>query len=166
MTGEDSLREKAKQKAFRLLAVRARSERELKSKLKEKGFDETVIGAVTERLRELRYLDDESFAEQWARNLGVNRLLGDRRIILSLKEKGIPPPLIEQAITSLRSEVSETDAMRKLIRKKLKSQSIVILDAGEKGRLARNLMAKGFPADLIYRMLNESDDKEFVNDRD
>jgi len=153
MTGDNSLQEKAKKKAFRLLSVRARSERELRSKLKEKGFDEAVIGAVIDKLREMKYLDDSSFAEQWARNLGVNRLLGDRRIKLSLKEKGIPPPLIEQAIASLRNEVSETDAIGKLIKKKLKSQRLETMDAAEKGKLARGLMGKGFPADLVWREL-------------
>jgi regulatory protein len=163
MTGNDSLTEKARQKAFRLLAARARSERELRSKLKEKGFDDAVIGEVTEKLRELKYLDDASFAEQWARNLGVNRLLGNRRIILSLKEKGIPPPSIERAINGLRREVSETDAIMKLIRKRLKSRSLIELDNEEKGKLARSLMGKGFPAELIYRTLNVSEE-EFADD--
>jgi regulatory protein len=153
MTGEDSLHQKAKQKAFRLLAVRPRSEEELRSRLKQKGFDEEVIEATITRLRELKYLDDESFAGQWARNLGANRLFGNRRIASSLREKGIPPQLIEQAIAGLRSEISETDAILKLIRKKVKSQDIMNMDSGEKGRLARSLMGKGFPAELIYREL-------------
>ncbi len=59
---EELLHEKAKQRAFRLLAIRARSEKELRSKLKEKGYDESIVGGVTARLRELRYLDDESFS--------------------------------------------------------------------------------------------------------
>jgi len=163
MTGGDSLQEKAKQKAFRLLAVRARSEKELKSKLKEKGFDEAIVGEVTARLRELKFLDDKSFAGQWARNLGVNRLLGDRRITLSLREKGIPPPLIEEAIAGLRGEMSETEAMMSWVRKKMKSQDIAKMDVGDKRRLAASLMGKGFPPDLIFNMLNRSKE-EFVNE--
>jgi regulatory protein len=159
----DSLQEKAKQKALRLLAVRARSERELRAKLKQGGFDETVAGAVIESLRELKYLDDESFAGQWARNMGVNRLLGNRRIELSLREKGIPPPVIKKAIGEIRSEISEADAIMALIRKKGKSRDIVKMDAAEKRRLARNLMGKGFPPDLIFDMLNQSKE-EFLNE--
>lgn len=160
---EDSPQRKAKQKAFRLLAVRARSEKELRSKLKEKGFDETVIEDVTARFRELKYLDDESFAGQWARNLGVNKLLGDRRIVLALREKGIPPPLIEEAIAGLRDEISETEAVLKLIRKKVKSRNILELDDKEKGRLVRSLMGKGFPPDLIFNALNRSKE-EYLNE--
>lgn len=163
MTGEDSREEKAKIKAFRLLALRARSEKELKSKLKEKGYDEVVVGSIVEKLREQRYLDDESFAGQWARNLGVNRLFSNRRIILSLREKGISPPLIEQAITNLRNEISETDAILKLIKKKLRSQDVTQIDYESRKKLARSLMGKGFPADLIYRMLNGLEE-EFLNE--
>lgn len=160
---ENSLQEKAKQKAFRLLAARARSEKELRSKLKEKGFDETVIGGVTARLLELKYLDDESFAGQWARNLGVNKLLGDRRIALSLQEKGIPQPLIKEAIAGLRREISETEAILKWIRKKVRSRNILKLDDGEKRRLAGSLMGKGFPPDLIFNMLKRSKE-DFLNE--
>jgi regulatory protein len=163
MTGDDTLQEKAKQKAFRLLAVRARSEKELKSKLMEKGFDEAIVGKVTERLCELKYLDDRSFAGQWARNLGVNKLLGDRKIALSLREKGISPPLIEEAIAGLRNEISETEAMMTWVRKKVKSQSIVKMDSGYKRRLAASLMGKGFPLDLIFDTLNRSKE-ECVNE--
>jgi regulatory protein len=160
---DDPLLEKAKQRAFRLLAVRARSEKELRSKLKEKGFDEIVIGEVTARFRELNYLDDESFSGQLARNLGLNRLLGDRRIASALREKGIPSEMIEKAIAGLRDEISEAEAVQKLIRKKVKSRKIMEMDNKEKGRLARSLIGKGFPPDLIFSALNRSKE-EFVNE--
>jgi regulatory protein len=163
MMEEEFLREKAKNRAFRLLAVRARSEKELRSKLKEKGFDEAVVREVIERLRELKYLDDESFAGQWARNLGVNKLLGNRRIALALREKGIPQPLIDEAISILRIEISETEAIMRLIRKKMKSRNVVKINDREKRRLAGSLMIKGFPPDLIFDLLNQSKE-EFVNE--
>jgi regulatory protein len=149
---ENLLYEKAKQRAFRLLALRARSEKELRSKLKEKGFDESVGEAVAERLRELKYLDDESFARQWAHNLAVNRLLGNKRIETSLREKGVPRALREQVITEVREEISEQEAIRALIRKK-EEKSAIKRDEKEKRRLARSLMVKGFPPDLIFDML-------------
>ena len=151
---ENLLHEKAKQRAFRLLAIRARSEKELRTKLKEKGYDESVVGGVTARLRELRYLDDESFARGWARNLAVNRLWGNIRIEASLRDKGIPRELIEWVISEVREELSEQKALREFIRKKEKSLTMKI-DGRDKRRLARSLMGKGFPLDLIFDVLNE-----------
>jgi regulatory protein len=86
---EDRTFEKAKQKAFRLLSVRGRSVKELRSRLKEKGFEESVVGKVITRLTELEYLDDEFFAREFTRDLAVNKLYGNRRIEVSLLGKGI-----------------------------------------------------------------------------
>lgn len=153
--------EKAKQRAFRLLAMRPRSEKELRAKLKEKGFDESVVAEVAARLRELNYLDDESFARQWARNLAVNKLLGNRRIEASLMEKGIPQPLIRQVLSEVRKELAEREAVILLIRKKV-DNGAGKMDDREKRRLAQNLMGKGFPPGLVFDILNRS--KEGVLD--
>lgn len=161
---ENPLHEKAKQRAFRLLAMRARSEKELRAKLKERGFDESTVGSVTARLRELKYLDDESFAMQWARNLALNRLYGNRRIEASLREKGIERALIKRVIFEVRRELSEQEALRLLIRKKREVISTQT-DLKEKRRLASSLMARGFPPDLIFDMLKPPKE-EFIDDRE
>jgi regulatory protein len=135
--------------------MRARSEKELRAKLKEKGFDEPVVEEVAARLRELNYLDDESFARQWARNLAVNKLLGNRRIEASLVEKGIPQPLIRQVLTEVREELTEQKAVTLLIRKKLDSGARK-MDDRERRRLAQSLMGKGFPPGMIFDILNRS----------
>lgn len=165
ITGEkDHTFEKAKQKAFRLLSVRGRSIKELRIKLKEKGFEEPVVEEVIARLIELKYLDDESFARQWARNLAVNRLYGNRKIEMSLAEKGIDRTVIQQSITQVREEISEKQAINRLIEKKVKGKKIIELNEKEKRRLAQNLMGRGFPAGLIFEALGKSGGG-FTNDR-
>lgn len=155
MSKDSSPHEKAKQRAFRLLAMCARSEKELREKLKEKGFEEPVVEEVAARLRELNYLDDESFARQWARNLAVNRLFGNRRIAASLMEKGITQTLIRQVLSEVREELSEEEAIIHLIRKKVDNRTGK-MDYREKRRLAQSLMGKGFPLGLVFDILNRS----------
>ena len=155
--------EKAKQKAFRLLSVRGRSIKELQSKLKEKGFEEPVVEKVIARLIELKYLDDESFAGKCARNLAVNRLYGNKKIEASLLEKGINREIARQSVAQVREEISETEAINRLIKKKVKDKNTAGLNEREKRRLAQNLMGKGFPAGLIFEVLGRLG--EFVNDR-
>ena len=147
--------EKAKQRAFRLLAMRARSEKELRAKLREKGFDESVVEEVAVRLRELNCLDDESFARQWARNLALNKLFGNRRIEAGLMEKGIPQPLIRQVLTEVREELTEREAVILLIRKTV-DNGAGKMDDRERRRLAQSLMGKGFPPGLVFDILNRS----------
>lgn len=168
--GDDLLFEKAKQKAFRLLLVRPRSTKELRLKLRERGFEETVVNNVIDRLLELKYLDDETFAKGWARNLAVNRLWGNRKIEISLLEKGISRELIDKAIARAREEIGERGAIEKLVEKKCGKavaleENTMFISANKKGRLIRNLMSRSFPLELIFDVLGKpreecTDDRE------
>jgi regulatory protein len=164
--GDDSLYEKAMQKALRLLSVRSRSCHELRSKLKERGISKTVIDRVVDRLNELSYLDDETFAKGWARNLAVNRLWGNRRISISLREKGIPESLIDVAIADARNEIDERTAIEKLIEKKYGKKQTSDINSNflkEKRRIIQNLRGRGFPPGLIFELLGKPKE-EYADD--
>ena len=103
--------EAAKQKAFRLLSLRPHSEKELEKKLREKGFPAVVIKETLEKLHDLKYLNDASFANQWARNLAVNKLWGNKKIIASLREKGLTAELMALSIEKAREELPEEAAL-------------------------------------------------------
>jgi regulatory protein len=150
---QDPLREKAEKKAYRLLALRAHSEKELSEKLRKGGFSAPVVSGVIEKCQELGYLNDGNFARQRARELAVNRLAGNRRIALDLIERGISEEFCRQAISEVRAEISEEDAVDRLLRKKAKGIAAAGMGNREKMRLARSLMGKGFPAGLIIRKL-------------
>ncbi len=151
---DERLLEKARGKAFRLLALRAQSERELRHKLAQKDFDDETIDRVLAELSDLKYLDDEAFARQWARNLGVNRLLGNRRIEASLREKGIPADAARRAVEAFREEITEKEAIRRIVRKRMKGRETALPDDREKRKLVRSLMGKGFPPGLIFEVLS------------
>lgn len=157
--------ERAKQKAFRLLALRARSEKELRAKLKEKKFDNEIIDRVVFRLQELNYLDDETFARQWVRHLAVDKLSGNRKIESSLREKGISKALSERMIAEIREDFPERQAVRKSIYKKLRGEKHRELDVKEKRRLAQHLMAKGFTPGIIFETIAGSEEEEIDADR-
>lgn len=161
---DDAQLAKAEKKAYRLLALRAHSEKELRAKLQAGGFAATEVGGAIERCRELGYLDDAAFARQRARELAVNRLLGNRRIALDLKGRGIPEALCREAIAEVRGEISEEEALGRLIRKKTKGAPVAALDERETARIARALMAKGFPAGLIMRELRKTQEEGFDDD--
>ena len=159
---DDPLLERARESAFRFLSVRARSRKELRARLKEKGFDNHVVNRVLDYLLERGYLDDASFARQWARNLAVNRLLGNRRIEMSLREKGIPAELIGEAIAGAREDISERKAIGRLIAKKGNSRKVT--DPKELRRLGRNLVGRGFPPGLVFEILETAGEEFLCND--
>jgi regulatory protein len=150
----------AKQRAYRLLSMRPHSEKELEKKLREKGFPAVVIKEALEKLRDLKYLNDASFATQWARNLAVNKLWGNRKIIASLQEKGVSSQLIDGAIASVRLEISEEAAIAVLVRKKAAKKKPAAIDIKEKQRIFQSLMLRGFPPGLILNKLGKAAEEE------
>ena len=143
----------AKQKAYRLLSLRPHSEKELEKKLREKGFPAVVIKETLEKLHDLKYLNDASFANQWARNLVVNKLWGNKKIVLSLREKGLATELINLSIENAREELPEEDAVKILIKKKAAKKKLATFDVKEKQRIFQSLMGRGFPPGLILNKL-------------
>ncbi len=163
MTDADFIPEKVVQYAYRILSVRPLSEKEFRIKLKGKGFGSSVAEAVAARFREMGYLNDASFARQLARSLAVNRLWGNRRIEMALREKGVDRELIGEALAAAREEITERAAVAKLMSIKGKGHKIVPEDRKEKRRLMQSLMGKGFPPGLIFEILSLSGEEE-VND--
>ncbi|PKN60807.1 MAG: hypothetical protein CVU53_01210 [Deltaproteobacteria bacterium HGW-Deltaproteobacteria-11] len=153
---DDPEYEKGLQKAYRFLAVRARSEKELRTKLKEKKFDDQVADRIIARLYELSYLDDEAFARQWARRMAVDKLSGNRRIGISLQEKGVDGTTCEKVLAEIRQDVPERQAIRQIIRKKLRGGKLQRRDGRGKRSLAQHLLGRGFTPDLIYEMIREA----------
>ena len=143
----------AKQKAYRLLSLRPHSEKELEKKLREKGFPAVVIKETLEKLHDLKYLNDASFANQLARNLVVNKFWGNKKITASLREKGVAAELINLSIEKAREELSEEEAIEILIKKKAAKKKPVSFDVKEKQRIFQSLMGRGFPPGLILTKL-------------
>ena len=161
---EDRELGRAEGKAFRLLTLRAHSEKELRAKLRAGGFAAPVVEGVMRRCRELGYLNDEAFARQRARVLAVSRLAGDRRITLDLRERGIDAGLSVRVIAEVRGELDEEEAAKRLLRKKIRGRPVAALTEREKAGLARSLMGKGFPMGLILKTLKKTEEEGFHDD--
>jgi len=157
--------EAAKQKAFRLLSLRPHSEKELEKKLREKGFPAVVIKETLEKLHDLKYLNDASFANQWARNLVVNKLWGNKKVAASLREKGLTAELMALSIEKAREELPEEAALEILIKKKAAKNKSAALDFKEKQKIFQALMGRGFPPGLILNKLGRIK-KEDIDGKD
>jgi regulatory protein len=86
------------ERALGLLAVRARSRRELERRLLQAGFDAVEVEDVLVRLERVGLIDDEAFARQVAQHaFGVKRA-GKRAVVSSLMGAGVSPDVIEQTV--------------------------------------------------------------------
>ncbi|MBL5982177.1 RecX family transcriptional regulator [Petrotoga sp. 8T1HF07.NaAc.6.1] len=98
--------EKAAEKsALNLIKYRARSEKELSSRLKEKGFDEEVIAKVVEKCKKSGLIDDKLFAYLYAYDKLTLDNKGPMFIQYELKRLGVDERLILEALEKVKSEV-------------------------------------------------------------
>jgi regulatory protein len=95
-------------RALNLLWYRARSEAEIRDRLRRYGYAEETIEGALLRLRELGYLDDAEFARTKAREKG--RRYGPQRVSAELKKSGVAEALAREVVEEEfagRSEVRE-----------------------------------------------------------
>jgi regulatory protein len=95
-------------RALNLLGYRARSEAEIRDRLRRYGYADETVENVVLRLLELGYLDDEEFARLKAHEKA--RRYGPRRVSAELRQSGVGEALAQavvQAEFAGRSEVGE-----------------------------------------------------------
>jgi regulatory protein len=101
----------AMNRALRFLGYRARSEKELRERLRRYGYGEDTVGSVVGRLKELGYLDDEEFARLAVREKA--RRYGPRRVLGELRKSGVEAELAQGVVNEEfagRSELEEASS--------------------------------------------------------
>jgi len=95
---EENSIEEAYQKSLKLLSFRPRSKNEIRSRLKQYGFQTSQIEAVVDLLTSKGYLNDQQFARDWIENRSTFRPRGKRLLRLELMEKHIDEQTIQDAL--------------------------------------------------------------------
>ena len=86
-----------------LLAIRPRSESELRTRLRRKGVADEDIERVIARLRRAGYLDDAAFARYWIGERARSRPRGPRLMRQELRNKGVAPAVVDTALAEARA---------------------------------------------------------------
>jgi regulatory protein len=140
-------------RALNILALRGRSSQELRRRLVQKGEEPAIVDVALERLLQAGFLDDASFARQFARTKALGAGLSRRRLKQELARKGIPAPMSEEAIADVyvEEQIDETAAIERVARKKLKSLA-KLDEATQRRRLFAHLARRGYDMDDISRV--------------
>jgi regulatory protein len=139
--------------AVTLLARRDYSTRELRAKLKERGYLENAIGPVLIDLEESRKLDDARYGANVVASRS-RRALGPARIRSELKRKGVAAETIDQAMEGGAGEVAPDFAQLARAARIRKFGREIPKDWKEKARQARFLQYRGFSNDHIRAALD------------
>ena len=82
--------------AYRFLSYRPRSEAEMKERLHRRGFEDSKIEIIINKLKEQNLLDDTAFARFWKENRDTFRPRSQRLTQLELKKKGVADEIIKE----------------------------------------------------------------------
>jgi regulatory protein len=143
---------RARNTAYRYLAIRPRSRTEVEKKLHDREFPADIIQSVIDHLLRFGYLNDEQFARQWAASRVRTRGFGRRRIEQELRSKGIGRDIVRDTLEGLFEDASELEVARKEAEKKLRSLTRFEPEVRRR-RLAGFLERKGFPSGIIRSIM-------------
>jgi regulatory protein len=140
------------------LAYRPRSEAEIRSYLLRRGYPPDVSDHVLEKLRSSRYVDDGSFARNWALTKAQSRGYGPRKIEQELRTKGILPSVIRQVIQETLDHCDEKTQAKKLLAKRFHRENF--RDLKTLRRAIAFLQHRGYSDDVISDLLRDANGEE------
>lgn len=143
-------------RALNMIALRARSAAELRKLLVRKREPPEYVDVAIERLLRAGFLDDTSFARQFARAKAMGSGLSRRRVQQELARRGVARDVAEAAIADVFTEeaIDETDTLDRVARKKLKS--LARLDTQvQRRRLYAFLARRGYDSNDIARTVRD-----------
>lgn len=140
--------------ALRLLESRPRSERELRDRLRRKGFPLQQIDTVLGRLRELNLLDDSQFARLWIANRQHMSPRGVQALRQELRAKGVDRQVIDAIIAEQTDADSERAACEAVARKVARRYADAPDRAIFQRKLGGYLLRRGFSFETIKPILD------------
>lgn len=144
--------------AYLFLTVRSRSEKEMRDRLKRKGFSSEVIHSVIPELKSQNLIDDLKLAKNLTESLLKEQLCGRDRVREQLIQKGIDPDLAEKITQKVEDEkpgeiLNEEERAYQLLLKR-KKQMISLDSHTIYRRLFNYLSRMGFQFDTIEKVMN------------
>ena len=122
------------------------SEKQLIKKLKDK-FGDLDFKDTIDKLKSMKFLDDQKLTEIECRNLSSSKFYSNRRIKTHLLQKGLPDYLIENCLENFDDEFERS---MNLLRKKYKTR-----DKSQVDKASRFLFSYGYSSDIIRKSIRE-----------
>jgi len=140
--------DKAYDRALNFIAIRRRSEWEIREYLKRKDNAPEIIETIIDKLGEYNYVDDSEFAAAWVRNRRLLKATSQRRLQQELRQKRVADDIIGQVLAD--DESDEQQILRDLVTKK-RQQSRYQDDL----KLTQYLIRQGYNYPDIKLAINE-----------
>ncbi len=164
---DEKMSASARSWALRALTRRMHTVHEIRAGLQKRGFGQDVIENLLTQFIELKYLDDDQFAQSWISSRSAGRLHGRFRLARDLKQKGVSETIIREAMERSLTVEDELIYARKAAEKKVRTLIATGKITGKapggatglkaRASLYRHLSSRGFTADVVRATLNDID---------
>jgi regulatory protein len=141
--------------ALKVLGGRAYSTGDLREKLRRRAERPGDVENLLARLKDLGYLDDRRYAENFAAARLGNDKLGRSRVIQDLRQRRVAPTLAERTVRQVYQDVNDEALIEEWIRRKYRMAQREGLFQEDKDLAAayRRLLRAGFRTGEIVRVL-------------
>ncbi|SES77507.1 regulatory protein RecX [Anaerobranca gottschalkii] len=146
--------EKGMSLALKYLSYRGRTEYEIQKYLEKKGFDDEIITAVIDKLKEYNYINDMDYIANFHKNQTKSKGNGPIKIQYILQQKGISKEKYHQI-----EQKEKTDYYSIALeqgKKKLKGKK----DINSLRKTYAFLLRKGFPMEVVSKVINNLKEEE------
>ncbi len=140
--------------ALKLLAIKSYSESSMAQKLIKKGFSTSSISQTIKKLKDLNYINDESYGENMIR-IGKLKMIGKMKLAYQMHNKGISSSLVANLLENLYTQEEERQIAEKALEKK---KPALIKYKEDKIRYKKKLydflQRRGFSSNAVEDIIN------------
>ncbi len=147
------LLKRAKLRAIHLLNDMARTESQLRDKLKQGGYPDEITEAAISYVKSFGYINDEAYIRNFIDSRREKK--SRREIYALLRQKGVDMERAEEILEEMYEEHSEKAAILELLRKK--NWDFACTDPKKKQKIYGYLVRKGFRYEDIRQVIQVCD---------
>lgn len=154
----DILPKRCMERAMYLLESSDKTENDLRIKLRQGTYPETIIDDVIEKLRNYGYIDDDRYALNYIQYYIKSK--SRKRIAYDLNKKGVKKEVIDMAFEKYIEKHDEIEEMqKKIIVKEFQKRKFdfSVKDISVLNKIIQSLMRKGFRYEDIMQVYYELD---------
>jgi len=140
-------------KAVDLLARRQQTTAELRRKLRQRGYADVEIEETLLRLADLRYVDDDKTAKDWASDMAARGGRGRRRAVEKLISRGIAPEVANREVAQVWDDSIEREHASRALRKLMRSSRNPSQTHLRNAKLYRSLVSRGFDPEIVRGLI-------------
>lgn len=141
--------------ALRYLERRARTEVELRHKLTDRQIPPQEIEAVLAKLKELGYVNDQKYAEDFQRSRNDYKPMGTQRLRMELRQRGVPKEIIQHVHAEKEDEIVLAYRAAQARLRQYSHLAPAVFERRMIGFLAR----RGFHYDVIKQAMQRLNDR-------